>query len=223
MKIRDFGPKNFKCAVFDLDGTLLDSTGIWEKIDIEFLAKRNIEVPKDYIETIKTHNFKTGSVYTAERFDLKENPDDIAREWYAMASNAYANEIQLKAYAKEFLYALKDAGKKLCVATSSDRQLYESCLKRNGIYDVFDNFTQTDEVNRGKGYPDVYELAAARCGVLTSECIVFEDILKAVEGAVSGGFYTVAVEDAASIDDMKELKRISDLYVKSYAELLTFE
>ena len=205
MNIREICPVNLKCAIFDLDGTLLNSTGVWAKVDIDFLAKRGIPVMQDYMDTIKTHNFKTGSVYTVERFNLNEKPEDIAKEWYNMAAYAYAHEIDLKPGAKAFLKALKNAGIKIAVATSSDRSLYEPCLKRNGVYELFDNFTQTDEVARGKGYPDVYEKAAEKCGVDISECIVFEDILKAVQGAADGGFRIVGVYDEASSQDTEQI------------------
>ena len=92
MKTRfDFG--RFRCAIFDLDGTLLNSTDVWAKVDIDFLGKRNIEVPEDFIRKIKTHNFATGSKYVIERFNLDEKPEDIAKEWFDMAVQAYADDI----------------------------------------------------------------------------------------------------------------------------------
>ena len=95
MKTRfDFG--RFRCAIFDLDGTLLNSTDVWAKVDIDFLGKRNIEVPEDFIRKIKTHNFATGSKYVIERFNLDEKPEDIAKEWFDMAVQAYADDIDLK-------------------------------------------------------------------------------------------------------------------------------
>ena len=108
---------------------------------------------------------------------------------------------------------------KLTVATSSTHTLFEKCLKRNGIYDLFDSFTETHEVERGKGYPDVYELAALRCQTDTAHCIVFEDILKAVQGAKKGGFYTVAMYDAASAQEQEEIKKLCDRYIYGYKEL----
>ena len=109
---------------------------------------------------------------------------------------------------------------KLTVATSSTHTLFEKCLKRNGIYDLFDSFTETHEVERGKGYPDVYELAALRCQTDTAHCIVFEDNFKGSAGRQKkGGFYTVAVYDAASAQEQEEIKKLCDRYIYGYEEL----
>lgn len=214
----DFG--KYTCGIFDLDGTLLDSTWVWEKIDVDFLAKRGLEVTPDYMQEIRNHNFITGSRYVVGKFDLKERPEEIAAEWLAMAQEEYDNRIVLKDGAYLFLRYLKEQGMKLAVATSSTYALFSNCLKRNGIYDFFDVFTETHEVEHGKGAPDVYELAAERCGVKPSECIVFEDILKAVEGAKKGGFYTVAVYDEASAQEKDAIFNLCDRYIVSFEELL---
>ncbi|MDO5403425.1 MAG: HAD family phosphatase [Eubacteriales bacterium] len=214
----DFG--NFECAIFDLDGTLIDSTGVWDRVDTEFLGKRGILVPDDYIQNIKLHNFETGARYTVERFLLNEKPEDIVREWFDMAIEEYAHHIQLKPYAKELLQGLKKRGIKLAIATSADRSLYEPCLKRHNIYDWFDNFTQTSETGRGKEFADVYELAAKRCNTDVSKCIVFEDILAAVKGAKSGGFYTAAVADEASEKDREQIIGLCDVFLHDYSHIV---
>lgn len=98
--------------------------------------------------------------------------------------------------------------------------MYEACLKRNKIFDYFDNFTQSDEVERGKGFPDVYELAAKKCGFGADECVVFEDVYEAVCGAVNGDFYTVAVKDDASNGDIEKIKEKCNLFINDYYDLL---
>lgn len=209
-----------ECAIFDLDGTLLDSTDVWVKIDYDFMGKRGLEVTEKYMEEIKTHNLSTGAEYVVKEYGLNESPDDVLKEWYDAAQHAYDYEVVLKPYAKEYLEKLKSKGIKLAVATSSDRELFEKCLKRNEIYNLFDSITTTSEVERGKKFPDVYIEAARRCSVDIDKCVVFEDILSATKAAKSGGFKVVVVADEASKSDEREIRAICDAFINSYEEIL---
>ncbi|MDO5382994.1 MAG: HAD family phosphatase [Eubacteriales bacterium] len=212
--------KDFSCAIFDLDGTLLNSCHVWEEIDREFLRKRNIPITEEFEREIKLHTFETGSVYVVEKYGLNETPQQVMKEWYDMAIVEYANTIDLKPNAAKYLRQLKNNGIKLSVATSADKVLFEPCLKRNGIYELFDCFTQTSEVKRGKRFPDVYLKAAEKCGCDVDECVVFEDILSAVKSSKSGGFYTVAVYDDISKKDWNKIMQVSDYYVYDYGDIM---
>lgn len=212
---------NFECAIFDLDGTLIDSTGVWNRVDMEFLERRGIPVTEEYMQEIKHHNFETGALYTIKCYGLKETKDEIIKEWYDMAVEEYANHIELKPFAKDLLQKLKQKGLKLALATSSDRALFELCLKRLGIYELFDVYLQTSEVGRGKEFPDIYEEAARRCDTDISRCVVFEDILVAVRSAKQGGFYTVGVADYASENNRAEIMSICDIFVDNYSQIIS--
>lgn len=212
--------KDKTTAIFDLDGTLLDSMEVWHKIDEEFLGKRGIVIPDDYIREISAKTFQHAADYTIARFNLKEQKEDIMEEWFQMAITEYATKVKIKPFVKEYLEYVKSKGCKICAATSSDKKLFIPCLKNNGIYDYFDSFTVTDEAKRGKGYPDVYELAASRVGAIAKDSIVFEDILKGIKGAKDGGFYTVAVLDEHSAYDHENMKDLADLSITSFQELL---
>lgn len=212
--------KNIEGAVFDLDGTLLDSSWVWENVDEKFLGDRGFQVPDDYVDEISPLGAERAAVYTIERFGLNEDKDDIVREWIEMAKKEYATEVVCKPYAKEFLEELHKLNIKMAVATSSDRELFMKTLEREGILKYFQKIVTVDEVERGKGYPDIYEEAARRIKVNPRKCLVFEDILAGVTGASLGEFNVVAVFDEKSKHNWEKIKSISKYSINDYKELL---
>ena len=212
--------KNIEGAVFDLDGTLLDSSWVWEKVDEKFLGDRGFQVPDDYVDEISPLGAERAAVYTIERFGLNEDKDDIVREWIEMAKKEYATEVVCKPYAKEFLEELHKLNIKMAVATSSDRELFMKTLEREGILKYFQKIVTVDEVERGKGYPDIYEEAARRIKVNPHKCLVFEDILAGVTGASLGEVNVVAVFDEKSKHNWEKIKSISKYSINDYKELL---
>lgn len=209
-----------KYAVFDLDGTLFDSMWLWKQIDIDYLAKRNIDVPEDYMRCINHMSIMDTALYSIERFNLSDTPEDLIAEWLDMAKQAYCNKIMLKPYAKEFLSALKGQGIGMSVATSLSRELCLPALQRNGILQYFDRVVNSEQVRRGKGFPDIYLEAISHTDYRADECVVFEDILMGVKGAKSGGFFVVGVHDDASLPDMAEIKATADMYINSFKQLM---
>ena len=212
--------KNIEGAVFDLDGTLLDSSWVWEKVDEKFLGDRGFQVPDDYVDEISPLGAERAAVYTIERFGLNEDKDDIVREWIEMAKKEYATEVVCKPYAKEFLEELHKLNIKMAVATSSDRELFMKTLEREGILEYFQKIVTVDEVERGKGYPDIYEEAARRIKVNPHKCLVFEDILAGVTGASLGEFNVVAVFDEKSKHNWEKIKSISKYSINDYKDFL---
>lgn len=211
---------NFKGIIFDLDGTLINSSHVWTDIDRKFLAKRGFDVPPDYFKAVSTMNFTAAAEYTNNRFNLNESLEDIADEWYSMAYQEYANNILLKDGAYEFLNDLKEQGVKIALATASSKELYEAVLKNNSVFDLFDFFASTNDVARGKGFPDVYEYACAGLGLEPADCAVFEDIIEGVKAAKTGGFTAVACLDDHYIADWEEMKSESHFFFSNYKNLI---
>ena len=120
--------KQYKGAIFDLDGTLLDSMRVWDDIDVAFLKKRGLEVPPDYQEAITPLGFLEAARYTIRRFGFPETPEELIQEWHQMAVDAYTYEVELKDGAAEYLRYLKEKGIRMAVATSSSPELYLSLI-----------------------------------------------------------------------------------------------
>ena len=209
-----------KGMIFDLDGTLIDSASIWDQVDQEFLGERGFDVPDDYVEAISPLGARNAAIYTVDRFGLDEDIDDIVEIWIDMAKDKYAVEVLCKPYAKEFVKKMSEAGIKLSIATSSDRQLFMSTLERENLLPFFEHIITVDQVDRGKGYPDIYLKAAEKMELHPEQCVVFEDILAGVRGAKLGNFNVVAVADVKSLDKKEILSKESDLYINGFEELL---
>ena len=212
--------ENIKGAIFDLDGTLVDSMWVWSKIDIDYLESKGHALPENLNSEICHLSFTQTANYFKERFSLSDSIDTILKDWNNMAYNHYSENVKLKDGVNEFLDKLKQNNIKIALATSNSVPLLEACLKNNGIYDYFDSITTTDEVSNGKNCPDVYLLAAKKLNVNPKNCIVFEDILPAIKGAKAADMTVIAVSDKHSLNDLDEIINHSDKYINSYFELI---
>lgn len=207
---------SIKGAIFDLDGTIIDSMWVWDKIDCDYLTKRNIPVPSDLKSAIEHLGFTEVAQYFKDRFHLNESIDEIKGEWMEMAHKEYSSSIILKPGIKMFLNTLKKANIKLALATSNCHYLLEPVLKRHDLYDLFDSITLTDEAARGKEHPDVYLLACSRLGLSPDECVVFEDILPAMKGAKKAGMKVVGINDSYNDCSHDDVANIVDHYIDDY-------
>jgi len=210
--------KVYKAYIFDLDGTLLDSMGVWEQLDVDFLEKRGIAVPPDYMNAVSPMTPYEAAAYTIKRFALQDSIDGLMREWNEMAAYAYGHTVRMKPSAKEYLMTLRERGVKLAVATSLSAELCVPVLRNNGIDNIFHAICRTDEAGCGKSRPDVFLLAARKIGVAPGDCLVFEDILAAVKSAKNAGMSVCAVYDKTSANDWEEIKAAADYAIDDFRD-----
>jgi HAD superfamily hydrolase (TIGR01509 family) len=212
---------DMKAAIFDMDGTIIDSMWVWKGIDHNYLKKRNIEMPLDLRCCIEDKSFAQVAQYFKDRFGITDSVEQIQNEWNNMAIYEYSHNVTMKKGAKEYINKLKSLGIKIGLATSNCQLLVDVALKNNGLDNLFDSITITDEVTRGKNFPDIYLLAAKKLGVSPKECVVFEDILPAIKGAKAAGMRVVAVHDVDSECNKDEMTSLSDLYIYEYDTFLS--
>jgi HAD superfamily hydrolase (TIGR01509 family) len=213
--------EGIRAAIFDLDGTLLDSLSVWSDVDSAFLFECGQSVvPEDYVRAIAPLGHHDAALYTIERFGLKDTPESVMARWQALAQEAYQFHLPLKPFAKEYLLQLQAQGIRLGVATASQPALFEPALNRTGIAPLFESVTTLHEVARGKGFADIYLCAAQKLGVLPAACAVFEDLLPGLCASKAAGFYTVGVYDPVAKADWPQIQAAAHPSILSFQELL---
>lgn len=206
----------FDAAIFDLDGTLLDSMDAWARIDLAFLRRRGLRAPENYVAEICARSFEEAARYTIELFHLRETPEEVIAEWNSLAALEYAQRVRLVPHAMDYLRALRARGVRTAVATGLPEALYRPCLERNGALACFDALCSTDEVACGKEQPDVFLLAARRLNVAPARCVVFDDVLPAVLSARRAGMRVWGVYDKYSAHHRAKIERVADGYLMDF-------
>lgn len=183
--------------IFDLDGTLLDSMTLWNKVDIEFLSKRGYQVTPDYTDVVKRVSIDQAALYTKERFNLIESVQDIKDEWNNMVFEAYSNEIKVFDGVYDYIKKAHEMGFIIASATALSRINAEAALKSNRIYDYFSCLITLEDLgdNIDKSTPDIYLKVANMIKTPPERCIVYEDVKAAIDGAKLGKFNVTAVYD----------------------------
>ena len=209
-----------KGAIFDIDGVLLDSMGIWDDLGARYLRSLD-KIPEEGINKILfSMSMEQGAEYLNEHYGLnksvKETVDGIGK----MLEDYYFYEVLLKPGAKEILEFLKSKNIKMAAATSSPRTHIEKALSRNGLLGYIDKIYTTSEVGVSKHSPDIYNLAADYLKTKSEETLVFEDSLYALKTAKEAGFVTVGVFDEKGESNQAELENQADLYLKKLDDFI---
>lgn len=204
--------------LFDFDGVLVDSMPVWAGVHINMLKEFGVPVPEDFVKTITPLGNLKASEYTISLGADISLEDYLSRQ-HTVLSYEYGERIVLKDTVKETLETLKAQGHSLNVLTASPHRYVDPCLKRNGIYGLFDNVWTIDDFGLTKDNVKIYRDAASRLGANEKECVFFDDNVTAVKTAAASGMRTVGVYDATSEALKEEIKSSCDLYIHRFSEL----
>ena len=195
-----------KFAIFDMDGTLVDSMVFWKNLASEFLHRKGVqEIPGDILERIKPMTMSDSAALFQSEFSLN---GDIEAELNTIMDDHYRHDIPLKPGVAEYLHWLQAQGVKLCVASATAEHLMAACLGRLGVLPCFEFLLSCESVGAGKDSPAVYLEAARQLGAQPAEIAVFEDALYAIQTAKNAGFHVVGVYDESA--DWEAVKSIAD-------------
>jgi len=200
-------------AIFDMDGTLLDSMYVWKDFDKRYFESLGLESSEDLRDKIAPLTLEQAAALFRRDFGVTDSIPEIVRKVNGLVEDEYFYRVQPKPGVPEMLRSFEEAGVRMCVATATDRYMVEAALRRTGLARYFGKIFTSTEVGSSKREPETFELALAFLGTKREETWVFEDSLYAVKAAKRFGFPVAAVRDVHSERHWREIRDTADVYL----------
>lgn len=204
-----------KGAIFDFDGTLVDSMFIWETFGEDYLRSLGKEPKENLRKTFATFTLEQAAEYYRQHYGVNLSAEEIVSGINEMVLQSYRTKVKLKSGVAEFLEKLKRQGIKMCVATVTDRFVVEEVLKRLGVRDYFSEIFTCSEIGSNKETPEIYNTALEHLKTEKSETVVFEDAYYALMTAKNAGFRVAGVFDKHEKNQV-QMKANADYYITDY-------
>lgn len=204
-----------KGAIFDFDGTLVDSMFIWETFGEDYLRTLGKEPKENLRDTFSDFTLEQAAEYYQKHYGVTLSVEEIVTGVNRMVAETYRNKVGLKSGVAKFLQKFYSKGVKMCVATLTDKYLVDEVLERLGVRKYFAEIFTTAEIGKSKKEPHIYRRALAYMGTDKSETLVFEDAFYALMTAKNDGFKVAAVYDKSEANQVM-MRANADYYVSDY-------
>ena len=208
-------------AIFDADGTLLDSMSVWANIGADYLRFLGYEPRENLNETFKSMSLYQAACYYQSEYGVTLSTEEIIAGVNDRIGQFYRERAGLKPGVAGFLRQLREKGVKMCIATATGRPLVEAALERCGVLAYFSDIFTCFSVGHGKDEPVIYRTALEHLQTARVKTIVFEDALYAARTARRDNFVTAAVYDAYE-KHQAELRAAADLYITDFTDWKSF-
>ena len=208
-------------AIFDVDGTLLDSMSVWANIGADYLRFLGYEPRENLNETFKSMSLYQAACYYQSEYGVTLSTEEIIAGVNDRIGQFYRERAGLKPGVAGFLRQLREKGVKMCIATATDRPLVEAALERCGVLAYFSDIFTCFSVGHGKDEPVIYRTALEHLQTARAKTIVFEDALYAARTARRDNIVTAAVYDAYE-KHQAELRAAADLYITDFTDWKSF-
>lgn len=208
-----------KFAIFDMDGTLVDSMPYWRGLADEYLSKKGVEyIPPDTMDKLKHRHMAESAAMLVDMFGMNCDPATVLQEMTDVMRVHYEQDVVLKEGIIEYLEKLRARGVRMCVATATALPLVEVCLHRLGLRDYFEGLFSCQTIRVNKEHPDVYDAAARLMGAERGEIAVYEDSMMAAQTAKRAGYYVAGIYDDLGKAQWEKLSELSDEVILDWRE-----
>ncbi len=205
--------------LFDLDGTLIDSNGVWVDVDKTFLARRNAPYTREYYEGVAHTILSNCAVFTKEYLQLEESCEEIIAEWMELAADQYSH-VPAKPHVIDYLEKCKAAGYRMVVFTACVPDHCRAAMEHLGLNQYFEQVIFAQELGVDKKSPAIFRKVAESLGVKPKDCVLFDDSLVACKAAKAAGMTVVGVADAFHPDIAVDMREVCDQYISGFGDLL---
>ena len=189
--------KEYRYAIFDMDGTLLDSMPYWHNLGMNYLIKNGKSPESNLNDVIESMTMKESAEYFINHYGIDKSVEQVVTEVNSLIEENYRSNIQLKGQAANYLSKLHDRGVKMCIATTTSEYLARIACERTDILKYFSFILSSDEVGCGKNDPKIYHEAMKRLGAAAEQTVIYEDAVYAIRTVIDAGMNCIIVKDEA--------------------------
>jgi len=206
-------------AIFDLDGTLLDSMHLWVGTGARYAQSIGLSPTAEDRDAMNGMMLDDMSAYILDHFSVSLTQQQLIDGINKSVEYGYFHEVQPKPTTFDVLNQLSAMGVRMCLATATERYLTEAVLRRTGLSRYFDRIFTAGEYHTTKYRPEIFHMARKWLGTPLESTYVFEDTYASIRGAKDGGYKVIAVEDRWAEPRREEIQALADIYLKQLGDL----
>ncbi|WP_138159498.1 HAD family hydrolase [Peptoniphilus catoniae] len=207
-----------KGIIFDLDGTLIDSMGMYRNLSKNYLKNLGVDLTDDVAQKTTVMGLGKSVEFIVDYYKLDKEPEEIYQDYKNIVADFYENKALAKEKSIETLTKYYDLGYKLALGTATNMKFLNHVFKRFNIKDYFDVIQTVDDVGVKKSEKEFFEILAAKLGLDTEDVMLFDDAPYALKAAKKSGMVTIAVYDESAKDYWEASKAGNDYYIESFKD-----
>lgn len=212
---------DIKGAIFDVDGTLLDSMWMWNSLHKNYFENKGIILSEENIKKIYSMSIHDGINYLIDALDLDITKEQMYEEMTDYMLEIYLTKVTLKKGVYEFLDFLSEKGVKMCILTASERKMIEKVFVKFSLIKYFDHILYCSELGMHKSSPEVFIKTAEILGTKQEETMMFEDAEYSAKNVIKTRIKLCGVFDESN-KNQEYLKEISDIYLESFEDAISY-